>query len=259
MTPLVTDAIVLYAFNYLETSRILRLLTRDAGVQSVLARGARNSRKRFGSSLDLLAQGPAEMHSRPGRDLQTLVSFDVGHPRPALATSLHRFAAASALAECAMRVVHDEGSPAAFDAVSDGLDSIAAAEPHHAVSAALGALWQLVTAVGFAPTLDACANCDQQLSSIEDVIFSHEAGGALCARCARTVAGGRRLPASAVAALQAWLEGKTVQLENDGAGRAHQRLFREFLAQHVPDTRRTPAYTAWESGQLSAASGTIHA
>jgi len=39
MTLLVTDAIVLHSFDYLESSRILRLLTREAGVRSVLARG----------------------------------------------------------------------------------------------------------------------------------------------------------------------------------------------------------------------------
>ena len=57
--PLVeTDAIVLHAFDYSETSRILRLATRDAGVQSVLARGARRYRSKVGTAVDLFAQGP---------------------------------------------------------------------------------------------------------------------------------------------------------------------------------------------------------
>ena len=59
MPGLVTEAIVLHAFDYLETSRIMRLLTREAGVQSVLARGARSSRRRFGGAMDLFAQGTA--------------------------------------------------------------------------------------------------------------------------------------------------------------------------------------------------------
>jgi len=41
MALLTTDAIVLHGFDYLESSRILKLVTRDAGVRSVLARGAR--------------------------------------------------------------------------------------------------------------------------------------------------------------------------------------------------------------------------
>ena len=87
MPAVVTEAIVLHAFDYLETSRILRLLTREAGVQSVLARGARRSRKRFGSAMDLFAQGIAEIHVRPNRDLQTLGALDITRARAALAWS----------------------------------------------------------------------------------------------------------------------------------------------------------------------------
>ncbi|HEX6574196.1 MAG TPA: recombination protein O N-terminal domain-containing protein, partial [Gemmatimonadaceae bacterium] len=65
MGSIVTEAIVLHAFDYLETSRILRLMTRDAGVQAVIARGARSSRKRFGTSIDLFAQGMVEINVRP--------------------------------------------------------------------------------------------------------------------------------------------------------------------------------------------------
>ena len=138
MTPLVTDAIVLHAFNYLETSRILRLLTRDAGVQTVLARGARNSRKRFGSALDLFAQGSVQLQLKPGRDLHTLAAFDVGHPRPGLSESLPRFVAAAALAECVLRVVHDEPAPNVYEGVVLGLDAITQSAPDDALSAGLG-------------------------------------------------------------------------------------------------------------------------
>lgn len=251
MTPLVTDAIVLHAFNYLETSRILRLLTRDAGVQTVLARGARNSRKRFGSALDLFAQGPVELQVKPGRDLHTLVAFDVGHPRPGLSESLPRFSAAAALAECVLRVVHDESAPAVYEGVVFGLDTISEARAEDAVSAGLGALWMLVSGVGFAPTLDVCANCHADLSDAEDAMFSHVMGGAMCSRCSSTAPGGRRLPAAARNALRSWLAGEAVEMRAEGDQRAHQRLFREFLAQHLPDVRRMPAYAAWESGQLA--------
>src|SRR3978361_1459664 len=95
-----TQAIVLHAFDYLETSRILRLLTPDAGVQSVLARGARNSRKRFGGGLDLFAEGEVQLQTREGRDLHTLAGFDASKGRASVGENLSRFTAAAALAEC---------------------------------------------------------------------------------------------------------------------------------------------------------------
>jgi len=85
MSALVTEAIVLHAFDYLETSRILRLMTRDAGVQSVIARGARSSRKRFGTSLDLFVQGTVEIQIRPNRELQSMASFETTRARPQFA------------------------------------------------------------------------------------------------------------------------------------------------------------------------------
>lgn len=256
MSLLATDAIVLHSFSYLETSRILRLLTRDAGVQSVLARGARNSRKRFGSALDLFAEGSAELQLKPGRDLHTLTSFDVTKSRSALAADLSRFATAAALAECVGRVVHDEAAPGVFDLVVAGLDAIAAAppdssNPQAAISAGLGSLWMLVSAVGFAPSIDECANCHASLSPDEDAFFSHVAGGVLCSRCAFTAPGGRRLPSQARQALRQWLGGGSVALMGQPEARSHQRLFREFLAQHLPDPRNSTAYSAWESGQLA--------
>src|SRR5262245_11311442 len=100
---LVTDAIVLHAFDYLESSRILKLATREAGVRSVLARGARRSKGRFGSALDLFAQGSAELHVKHGRELDTLSGFDVTRARPLLAGHLERFSGASAIAELVLR------------------------------------------------------------------------------------------------------------------------------------------------------------
>src|SRR5215210_7237392 len=108
MTLLVTDAIVLHVFDYLESSRILRLSTRDAGVQSVLARGARRPKSRFGGALDLFAEGVAQIHTKPGRDLQTLAGFDVERSRPALAADLGRFTGAATIAELTLRFAGDD-------------------------------------------------------------------------------------------------------------------------------------------------------
>ncbi len=249
MTLLITDAIVLHAINYLESSRILRLVTREAGVQSVLARGARSSRKRFGNAVDLFAEGEVQMQMKPGRELHTLISFDVSRARPALATDLGRFTAANALTECVLRVVHDEAAPTVYDGVLQGLDAIAAALPGDTVRVALGALWRLVSEVGFTPALDRCAECHTAIPSDTDATFSHRAGGTLCTSCAAVIPGGRRLPAAARAALMAWLDGRQPEL-SDTECRAHQRLLREFIGQHLTDGRELRAFLAWERGDL---------
>jgi DNA repair protein RecO (recombination protein O) len=245
--PLVaTDALVLHAFDYLESSRILRLATRELGVQSVLARGARRSQRRYGSSLDLFAEGVAELHIKPGRDLHTLSGFDVQRGRPALALELDRFGAASAVSELVMRFTHHDPHPELYDAIVRVLDGIAAAAPGAAATAALTGLWQIVAELGFTPALDRCAVCHEGVAVEVAAVFSHPAGGVLCDRCARTNPGSRVVPAEARAALVRWTRGEDAEAGGAGAVRAHQRLLREFLREHLADGRPMRAFELWE-------------
>ncbi len=248
--PLVeTEAIVLHAFDYSETSRILRLATRDAGVQSVLARGARRSKSRFGSAVDLFAQGSAELHLREGRDLQTLSAFDVTRARPAIADDLGRFTGASAVAEIMLRfAAADDAHPSLFDALAAALDRIEAAPSRQASEAALGAAWHLLAELGFAPSLADCSACHTPLAAESANPFHLSLGGALCASCAAANPGGRTLPAPDRARIAVWSQGQgTAPLEPREA-QAHQRLLREFLEYHLSDNRALRAFAAWEHG-----------
>jgi DNA repair protein RecO (recombination protein O) len=250
---LVTDAIVLHAFDYLETSRILRIATREAGVQSVIAKGARKSRRRYGTALDLFAEGVAQLYMKPGRDLQTLASFDIERSRPELALELGRFTAASAIAELTLRFARDDAQPALFDALLAALDDIAAAHSGDTREAALAGAWRMVSELGFAPALDICSACHATLPPDEQAMFSHPAGGVLCARCARTTPGSRTLPATARGALRSWVGGGRAPVYTDAEARAHQRLLREFLTEHLTDGRPLRAFEVWERDRWTAA------
>ncbi len=70
------------------------------GVQSVLARGARRSKSRFGSAVDLFAQGARRAASaRRAAICKRSARFDVTHARATIADDLGRFTGASAIAE----------------------------------------------------------------------------------------------------------------------------------------------------------------
>ena len=241
-----TDAIVLHAFDYSETSRILRLATRETGVVSVLARGARRSTKRFGSALDLFAEGTVQILVREHRDLHTLCAFDLNRSRPALATDLGRFAGASALAELVLRFATDEPQVPIFDALSRSLDDLCAAEPDETRQVTLAGAWRLVGEFGFAPSLDQCSACHSEVAVADALAFSHAAGGVLCANCARLHPAGRTLPATERARLGAWMADERTGSLSDPDSRAHQRLLREFLREHLAQDRALRAFEMWE-------------
>ena len=253
MSALVTEAIVLHAFDYLETSRIVRLMTREAGVQSVIARGARSSRKRFGTALDLFAQGNVEIHIRPNRELQSMASFETTRARPQFARDVGRFTAGSMIAELALRASSDESAQGMFDSVELALDNLAAADAQETIGAGLAGAWHMMATLGFTPSLDSCANCHAELSPSADAAFSHSAGGVLCARCAGLASGTRSIPATARDALREWMSGSTAPRLTSPESRAHQRLFREFFLAHLGDNRELKAYGVWEHGEWTAA------
>lgn len=242
-----TDAIVLHAFDYSESSRIVRLATREAGVQSALARGARRARSRVGTALDLFAQGTAELHLKEGRDLQTLSAFDVTRARPAIGADLGRFASASAVAELVLRfAAASDVHESLFDALAASLDRIAAADSACAGEAGLAGAWHLVAELGFAPSLDACSVCHEDVDAGAVLSFSHVAGGVVCVPCGRQQPGGRTIPVAARRAIAAWTAGERAGTLGERDARAHRRLLREFLQQHLEDGRTLRAFDAWE-------------
>ena len=254
MSLVVTDAIVLHAFDYLESSRILKLVTRDAGVRSVLARGARRSKKRFGSALDLYAQGVAQLQMKAGRELDTLADFDVVRARPQVARDLSRFAGAGAIAELTLRFAGEAGDAGLFEAVESALDSIGAAQPDETRAFTLAGAWRILRELGIAPTVDTCAECHAPVDPTAQAMFSHPAGGTLCERCGHLARTGRRLPPSARNALRRWLSGNEHSLMTADEGRAHQRLLREFLREHLTEDRPLRAFDAWERDTLTSGS-----
>jgi DNA repair protein RecO (recombination protein O) len=249
----VTEAIVLHAFDYLESSRIVRLLTREAGVQSVLARGARKSRGRYGSALDLFAEGTAQIYVKPNRELHNLAAFEVSRSRSELAHDVGRFTAASTIAELALRFAGEDAGPLLYDTVADVLDRISRSAPENTIEDGLAGCWRIVSVLGFTPELASCALCHTPLRDADEVTFSHVSGGIVCPSCSKLVPVGRTIPATARAAIRSWLEGAESSQLTDAEARSHQRLLREFLGAHLSDDRPLRAYAVWEHERWSAA------
>ena len=251
MRLLESDSLVLHSFDYRETSRIVRIATRDAGVLSVIARGARRPKSPFGSAIDLFTSGVAHVRVHPSRDLHVLTGFDATRTRSELAGSLARFTAASAIAELCLRFAREDDSGRVHDAATAVLDAIGQAAPDEVPAIALAGAWRVVAELGFAPSLDQCAGCHADLAPNDELTFDHRAGGALCGRCARLGPRGRPLPAVAREALRCWLAGAESALADSSTRRAHQRLLREFLEEHLGDGRPLRAFVTWEGQAAS--------
>lgn len=230
--PLVTvDATVLQAFPYSETSKILRLLTAGHGVQSVIAKGARRAKSRFGGVLEPFTDGTATFYLKANRELHTLREFELNRPRQALGRDLLRFGAASLLAEIVLRTSSAQEAPDLFHRVRAALTDLEAVATDGVEAAALSHAWGIIATLGFAPALHRCVHCSRRLPE-GDLFFDYGAGGLLCGECEGGGGGGRVLPARARSDLEALLLGQDVELDRTAA---HWQLLARFLTYHLVD------------------------
>jgi len=240
-----TPAVILRMFSYGDTSRIVRLATRDLGVQSVIAKGAMRPRSRFAGVLQVLSEGMAQFHYRANRDLHTLSGFDATDQHVKLAHDLRRFAAGAALAELHLRTALEEPQPAVYASLCDALGRIERATPDRVSYEALAGLWHAIGVIGFAPETETCVRCGRTLGA--GASFGLQEGGLLCATCGRGTAGGR-LNTEDQQALRAFLQGRSDGLDlPDRHLAAHRRLLGRFVRRHVTDDAPMPAFAFWES------------
>jgi DNA repair protein RecO (recombination protein O) len=226
-------SLILQSFPYSETSKILRLYTREHGLRSVIAKGAQRPKSRFGGLLEPFTEGTAGFSLREGRDLHTLSGWDLLRSRQALGRSLAAFAGASLLAELALRLGTEEAHPEVFDLLSASWDRIAASSPVEAETATLGGAWQLISLVGFEPQTDACVLCGRRMDPGEPARFDGAGGGVTCTRCRAT---GRVLAPGPRAELAELVrDGRFTQPTAHPA--THRALLRAFLEGQVATER----------------------
>jgi DNA repair protein RecO (recombination protein O) len=175
------DAIVLRRLDYGEADRILTLLTREHGKLAAIAKGARRSKGRAGTNLDLFAR--SAMLLAKGRNLDVVAQAERRGDVRNISGDVQRTAYACLVAEVADKVL-EERHPVddVFQLVVGTLDRLNA--PGRAPRAdAAWFLMRILDLLGYQPQLATCPNCGQDLPEASGW-FSPLLGGLLCHRCA---------------------------------------------------------------------------
>jgi DNA repair protein RecO (recombination protein O) len=246
MPLITTQAIILSALRYSETSKIVRLATREHGVQSAIAKGALRPKSRYGAALQVLSEGQAQYLAKEHRELHVLTAFDLQHLHVSLAADLGRYATASALAEVVLRFAPADPHPESYDLFRDALEALERAPAEDAEALGCRLLWHLVSILGFAPSLDECARDGAPLPLDGALPFSTREGGALCAACAAEH-GAAELPPDARADLAALLDPQATLPRLDlRHASAHRRLLARYVRHHLSEGSDLPALDFWQ-------------
>lgn len=243
------SAIVVGMVRYGETSRIVRLATREQGLVAALAKGATRPRSPF-PGLQLLAAGTAHLIRGRG-ELAILSRFDMLEAHRGIAGSLEAFRAANVLAEISSRAFPLSTQEDAFEALSWGLTVLSVAPPAAVDVLALSAVWRMAATLGARPSIDFCA-ADGRAVPHGAIQFSVEQGGVICGACG-SWGGSARLSENDLDALHYFLngEGDPPLLDRRHLA-AHRRLVGRWLRRHVLEGT-LPALTQWVDGDDSGA------
>ena len=212
-----TDAVVLHAFDYGETSRIVRLLTRQHGVIGVIARGARRPTSQFGSTLQPMSYVQVVYYYRPQRGLQTLKEAAHVVRWRRLGAELDRVTLGLRVVEVARAVLGEgEAHPLVVNLVTQALDHIDEADDR-AANALPWLQLRLAALLGFSPDVQR-----------EDVLALGDGGGRLLLQS------GAILPAGA----DATERGLVSSGEGVRASRPALRAFAVFARTDLPTAGR---------------------
>jgi len=228
-----SEGIVLKTYPLGDTSRIVVVFTREAGMVRLVAKGARKTPQRFGFALEPLSRGRYVYYHKADRDLHLLSQADTLDPIGSRLGELTRLAHAQAATELVDRLVWgEEPQPELFDLLAAALGAVTRAAVAALPAVTIAFELQVASLLGYRPRLDACAGCGAPLSPRR--LFSPSLGGMVCDRCAASAPAGA-LSADALAGLALLLSrpleqaGEYVELKRAGE---IQRVVEAFLMQH---------------------------
>jgi DNA repair protein RecO (recombination protein O) len=223
-----------------EADRILTLFSRERGKQSAVAKGARKVQSKFGARLDFFARVSLLLHA--GKSLDIISSVRLLKAIWEQLVDPDNYAAASYVAEAIDALCEpDLAVPELYEMLCEFQDALVTHVDREMLLA--GVDLRILSALGFAPELEACARCGATLGrrplSGGRAWLSPQACGLLCNACVRhlrsdpaaTAASGGILSVSGAdfAQLRALREAKLTDLPIAARGSALHRVTRTFV------------------------------
>ncbi|MFQ5709070.1 MAG: DNA repair protein RecO, partial [bacterium] len=214
-----------------ETSKILTLYTRRFGKLTVIAKGARSARSKFGGSLEPLNYVATVFYEKENREIQFLSQADILNSFAKINASLERTALAMAACELVNRLeIGVAPSPILFKLLLEVLEALnrPLQKPHNCLRAFQV---RLLDVLGIRPNLDACKRCERPGQDRVALDIAH--GGFICERCQGRHTPGLQLNSEAFAALRVFQQEALADVNGYLPSSAAQQQVDELLLTYL--------------------------
>ncbi|MAE96341.1 MAG: DNA repair protein RecO [Deltaproteobacteria bacterium] len=187
MTTLLTEALILRNVDFGESDRILHLLTPETGRITVIAKGARRSKKRFPGTLDLFNHLDVQIERRRPTSMARLEAARLRATLHEIRTDPRRFALGCYLLELLDRLAPEGGARLDHRRLFDFALGVLRLIDLQAPDLRMRVLLEIraLDALGIGPELSLCVRCGEALADEPaGAIHFHVAeGGPCCRRC----------------------------------------------------------------------------
>lgn len=205
-----TEAIILKTLKQGETSKILTLYTLNYGLESIIAKGSRNTKSRFAGSLEPLNYLSIVYYRKENRDLQFLSQADIRQSFPGIRKDIEKTTLALVICEIVQRTQFAaEKNPALFSLIIRMLRAI-----ERAASANINLLFsfqlKFLGLSGYAPRLENCLSC-QRPPTDEHLFFDYSHGGFVCSNCQASGLSGKSYSLNTIKYLS-WIQRSTTEV-----------------------------------------------
>ena len=244
-----TEAVVVKSMKYRETSKIVTLYTNSFGKVSVVAKGARDMKSKFGAALEPMTHISVVFYKKPHRELHLLSQADILEEFRRVHGEYEPMNAGYAVVDLLNSVMHgEEEHPAVFQLLLETLTALNGGTKN-LVNVFYYYEIKLAALLGFAMVLDRCGVCGTEIGEGSGGRFGYNParGSVVDERCGGNA--DRWIPVSlpAVRILQRLSRvavGSVSGIEiSDGCRKEIDSVLRAHFGAHIESTRKLQGYS----------------
>jgi DNA repair protein RecO (recombination protein O) len=180
-----TEAIVLSKMNYGDSSSIASIFTEDLGKISVIVKGARSPKSKYGKIVDPLNYLSIVLYKKESREIQLLSGADIIEHYPSMKNDLNKLGYAYAVVELVKNLLAEhEVNKKIFKGIIKILSRLNSGEEKPEITFGRFFIFFLKE-TGYEIQIDSCAICGNQKFT-DDLHYNFEKG-LICGECRKTV------------------------------------------------------------------------
>lgn len=228
-----TEAIVLSKMNYGDTSSIASLFTEDLGRISVIIKGARSPKSKYGKIVDLINHLLIVLYKKESRELQLLSGADIINHYPSIKSDLNKLKYAYAITELVKNLLAEhEANKKIFKGTVKILGKLN--ESNELVEIIFGRFFIFfLKEIGYELQIESCGICGKQ--NLQNDAYYNFDKGLICGECRKSAVDIYDINLELLKYLKCLKNNETISNLDNLISQKAISLMENHLKYHVPD------------------------